>query len=64
MVENTAFRHSHACASFKYKDHPMVVVAGGYHDSMIGWTTEFWNATGSNKDWTYLKNAFPNSKYV
>ena len=37
----------------------MVVVAGGYHDSMIKWTTEFWNATSPNGDWTYLKETFP-----
>ena len=41
----------------------MVVVAGGFHDSMIGWTTEFWNATDANGDWIYLKNAFPNSMF-
>ena len=41
----------------------MVVVAGGYHDSMIKWTTEFWNATSKNGDWTYLKETFPNSMF-
>ena len=59
-------RTKHACGSFSYKDHPMVVVTGGYHYdlsiSATDWTTEIWDPSDIGNDWKYLKEEFSNSK--